>query len=60
LAENEEVMKRKHLSFSEEQLNRIDDYRKNIKGIPNQTDAIRELVDLGYEAWKKEKESRGE
>lgn len=45
--------KRLGIIFSGEQLDKIDAYRKDAPGIPDRTNAIRELIDLGYEAYKK-------
>jgi metal-responsive CopG/Arc/MetJ family transcriptional regulator len=50
--------KRMHITLSLEQLDKIDDYRKDIPGIPDRTNAIRQLIELGYEAYRREKEGK--
>ena len=49
--------KRLGITYSGEQLDKIDDYRKDISGIPDRTNAIRQLIDLGYEYHKLKKDS---
>ena len=48
--------KRLGIIFSKEMLDKIDSYRKDSPGIPDRTNAIRELIELGYEAHKKKLE----
>ena len=49
----EDSTKRLGIVFSKELLDKIDSYRKDVPGIPDRTNAIRELIELGYEAHKK-------
>ena len=44
--------KRIGIIFSKELLDIIDTYRKDAPGIPDRTNAIREMIKLGYEAHK--------
>lgn len=48
--------KRLGIIFSKEILDKIDDYRRNVPGLPDRTNAIRELIELGYEAHKTKKD----
>ena len=47
--------KRIGIIFSKEMLDKVDDYRKDVPGIPDRTNAIRELIELGYKAYKETK-----
>lgn len=50
---------RLNIALSGDILDKIDDYRRNAPGIPDRTNAIRELVQIGYEAFMKKKEKAG-
>lgn len=50
--------KRFNIEFSDEIVNIIDDYRKEAPGIPDRTNAIRELIRLGAEEFNKRKADR--
>ena len=39
--------------YPAEMLNEIDEYRRNQPGLPDRSNAIRDLIELGLEAYKK-------
>jgi len=54
----EKDSKRIGIIFSKEILDIVDDYRKDVPGIPDRTNAIREMIKLGYEAHKGKESQR--
>lgn len=48
----EEEMKRLGIWFSKELLDMVDEYRTYLPGVPDRTNAIREMIKVCYESHK--------